>query len=54
MTMGQSETWDSAAERLVWSIRDTIVALEHMPTLTPPQARLLANLRAMLAEWEAG
>jgi hypothetical protein len=40
-------------DAVVEAVRDTIVGLEALPSLTVPEANLLTNLRRILAEWEA-
>jgi hypothetical protein len=40
-------------EDLAQAVRDTIAGLEAMPLLTPAEGKLLRNLKATLAAWEA-
>jgi hypothetical protein len=45
--------FEASIEALAQSIRDTIAALEELPSLSEPEAHLLTNLRRTLAEWES-
>ena len=53
MTNHLGQTGDSF-EALAQNIRDLIAALEALPSLNEPEARLLVNMRWTLREWEAG
>ena len=43
---------DDPADLLVTGLRQVVAALDHASSLDDRQARLLANLRRTLAEWD--
>jgi hypothetical protein len=47
------ERGDPFAADLVDAVREAIVALEALPVLAAPERKLLRNLQATLAAWEA-